>query len=294
MKRILVTGSEGFIGKSLCKKLGQSPEKFDIFTLDIVGNGHNHTCADITLDDLSGAFKQVNPEVVVHLAGNVSVSFSVSNPLEDFNLNAKGTLAVLLATKDTACKNFVYVTSGGAIYDSTVLMPLNENSPIKPISPYGLSKLFAEGYVRVLSEARQAGWSSLAFSNVYGSVSDQKQGVIFRFWDDIRNGRRPTIFGEKASRDFIHVDDAVSALIKAIEKPVNTRLNISSNTSTKLVDLLIEIQKIMNSNLIPIIKELPHAEVEWSQLDNRKAQQLLAWTPVVDLNNGLKRSLQID
>lgn len=294
MKRILVTGSEGFIGKSLCKELSQLPEQFEIFTLDKVGNGRNHTCADITLDDLSGTFKQVNPEVVVHLAGNVSVSYSVSNPLEDFNLNAKGTLAVLLASKDTKCKNFVYVTSGGAIYDSSVPMPLNENSRVNPISPYGLSKLFAEGYVRVLSEARQSGWSSLAFSNVYGSVSDQKQGVIFRFWDDIRNGRRPTIFGEKASRDFIHVDDAVSALTKAIEKPVNTRLNISSNTSTTLADLLIEIQKIMNSNLIPIIKELPRAEVEWSHLDNGKAQQLLAWTPVVDLKNGLKRSLQID
>jgi UDP-glucose 4-epimerase len=289
-----VTGSEGFIGKSLCKKLGQSPEKFDVFTLDIVGNGCNHTCADITLDNLSDTFREVNPDVVVHLAGNVSVSFSVSNPLEDFNLNAKGTLAVLLATKDTACKNFVYVTSGGAIYDSSIPIPLNENSPINPISPYGLSKLLAEGYVRVLSEARQSGWCSLAFSNVYGSVSDQKQGVIFRLWDDIRNGIRPTIFGEKASRDFIHVDDAVSALIKAIEKPVNARLNISSNTSTKLVDLLIEIQKIMNSNLIPIIQELPHAEVEMSQLDNAKAKQLLAWIPVVDLKNGLRRSLQID
>jgi UDP-glucose 4-epimerase len=84
-----VTGSEGFIGKSLCKQLSQLPEKFDIFTLDKVGNGHNHTRADITLDDLSDTFRQINPEVVVHLAGNVSVSFSVSNPLEDFNLNAK-------------------------------------------------------------------------------------------------------------------------------------------------------------------------------------------------------------
>ena len=92
----------------------------------------------------------------------------------------------------------------------------------------------------------------------------------------------------------MHVDDAVSALMKVIEKPVNTRLNISSNTSTKLVDLLIEVQKIMNSNLIPIIQELPQTEVELSQLDNLKAQQLLAWIPVVDLKNGLKRSLKID
>ena len=289
-----MTGSEGFIGKSLCKQLSQFPEKFDIFTLDKVGNGHNHICADITLDDLSDTFKQVNPEVVVHLAGNVSVSFSVTNPLDDFNLNAKGTLAVLLATKDTASKNFVYVTSGGAIYDSYLPMPLNESSPINPISPYGLSKLFAEGYVRVLSEARQSGWSSLAFSNVYGSVLDQKQGVIFKLWNDIKNDIRPTIYGENAARDFIHVDDAVSALIKAIDRPVNTRLNISSNTSTKLVDLLLEIQKIMKSNLIPIIQELPAAEVELSQLDNTKAQELLAWIPLVDLKNGLKQSLQVE
>ena len=90
------------------------------------------------------------------------------------------------------------------------------------------------------------------------------------------------------------MDDAVSALIKAIDRPVNTRLNISSNTSTKLVDLLLEIQKIMKSNLIPIIQELPATEVELSQLDNTKAQQLLAWVPLVDLKNGLKRSLQVE
>ena len=118
---------------------------------------------------------------------------------------------------------------------------------------YGISKFVGEGYVRVLSEARRSEWSSLAISNVYGSVKIQKQGVVYRFWNDIQNGISPTVFGASVARDFIHIDDVVGALIKVIEKPVNCRINISSNTSTKLLDLLGEIINIMGSDTSPII-----------------------------------------
>jgi len=264
---------------------------YETFTLDKNGSGHNHVRADIALDDFSTSVQKINPEVVIHLAGNVSVPFSIKSPLEDFNVNAKGTLNLLLSLESTVCHNFIFVTSGGAIYDSNSPMPLSEMSPIKPISPYGLSKHVAEGYVRVLSELRQSNWSSLALSNVYGSIKDQKQGVIYRFWDDIIRGTSPRIFGIGASRDFIHIDDVVSAMIKAIENPVNTRLNISSNISTRLEDLLKLIQEIMDSDLKPEILDLPQAEIAVSQLNNTKAQQLLGWNPTVDLKSGLRSSL---
>jgi UDP-glucose 4-epimerase len=170
-------------------------------------------------------------------------------------------------------------------------MPFSETSPINPISPYGLSKYVAEGYVRVLSELRHSNWSSLALSNVYGSINDQKQGVVYRFWDDITKGVSPKIFGIDATRDFIHIDDVVSALIKVIENPVNTRLNISSNISTRLEDLLNSIQEIMGSNLKPEILNLPRAEIAVSQLNNSKAQELLGWNPTIGLEIGLRRSL---
>lgn len=292
LKRILVTGSEGFIGKALCKQLSQMEEMYEIFTLDRSGSGVNHICADITKESFCTIVQQINPEVVVHLAGNVSVNHSLKFPMDDFDVNAKGTLSLLLAIESTDCSNFVFVTSGGAIYDSKGPMPLNEMSAVNPISPYGLSKYFAEGYVRVLCELKKLAWTSLALSNVYGSVKDQKQGVIFRFWDDITHGIEPTIFGRDAARDFIYIDDVVKALIMVIEKPVNTRINISSNTSTKLVDLLLTIQEMMKTNLKPKILDLPKAEVAVSQLDNSKARHLLGWEPSTKLNSGLKKSLE--
>ena len=293
MKRVLITGSEGFIGKSLCDELSQHKESYEVFTLSRSAGQVRHIRADITVDNLAPEIRDINPEVIVHLAGNVSVPFSIKYPLEDFNINARGTLAVLLASEHTDCKNFIFVTSGGAIYDSKAPSPLTEFSPVNPISPYGLSKYIAEGYVRVLSEARKSDWSSLALSNAYGSVKIQKRGVIYRFWDDITNGISPTIFGAEVSRDFIHIDDVVDAIIKVIEKPVNSRLNISSNTSTKLVDLLAEMQRIMGSSLKPIIRDLPLGEVGASQLSNKRAQELLNWVPRVDLFNSLKEILPV-
>ncbi len=293
MKRVLITGSEGFIGKSLCNQLSQHKENYEVFTLSRSPGQVRHICADITVDNLAPRIRDINPEIIIHLAGNVSVPFSIKYPLEDFNINARGTLAVLLASEQTDCKNFIFVTSGGAIYDSKAPLPLTEFSPINPISPYGLSKYIAEGYVRVLSEARKSEWSSLALSNAYGSVKIQRQGVIYRFWDDISNGIKPTIFGAEVSRDFIHIDDVVNALIKVIEKPVNSRLNISSNTSTKLVDLLAEMQCIMGSSLEPLIQDSSLGEVGASQLCNKRAQELLSWAPRMDLFSCLKDILSV-
>lgn len=294
LKKILVTGSGGFIGKSLCNRLNQYKDYYDVFTLDRSVGGIRHIQADITSDDLSKKIRTINPDVIVHLAGNVSVPFSVKNPLDDFNVNARGTLAVLLGSEHTDCRNFIFVTSGGAIYDSTAGLPLTEESPINPISPYGLSKYIAEGYVRVLSEGRVSGWSSLALSNTYGSVKMLKRGVIYKFWKDISNGIAPTIFGAEVSRDFIHIDDVVDALIKVIETPVNTRLNISSNTSTKLVDLQAEMQQILGSNFKPVIFDVPLGEVGVSELSNKKAQELLNWKPQVDLFWGLRNAISVN
>jgi UDP-glucose 4-epimerase len=294
LKRVLITGSEGFIGKSLCGQLSQHKESYEVFTLSRSAGQVRHIRADITVDNLVPEISDINPEIIVHLAGNVSVPFSIKYPLEDFNVNARGTLAVLAASEHTDCNNFVFVTSGGAIYDSKAPSPFTEFSPINPISPYGLSKYIAEGYVRILNEARKSEWSSLALSNAYGSVKIQKQGVIYRFWDDISNGINPTIFGADVSRDFIHIDDVVDAIIKVIEKPVNSRLNISSNTSTKLVDLLAEMQCIMGSSFKPIIQDLPLGEVGTSQLSNKRARELLNWAPRVDLFSSLKDILSVN
>ena len=177
------------------------------------------------------------------------------------------------------------VIGGAGFIGSHLVDDLIESSEFNKVSV--LDNFFL-GDLDNLSEARKSEWSSLALSNAYGSVKIQKQGVIYRFWEDISKGINPTIFGAEVSRDFIHIDDVVSALIKVIDKPVNSRLNISSNTSTKLVDLLAEMQCIMGSSLKPIIQDSLLGEVGASQLSNKRAQELLNWVPRVDLFSSLK------
>lgn len=290
--RVLVTGSEGFIGKSLRSAIAKNYPNFNLFTIDINGIGQKHFNIDLNSKELPKVISNINPHVVVHLAGNVSVEKSIYDPQADFENNLRGTLMLLLALCETKIRSFVYINSGGAIYDQNAPRPFREDSPVLPISPYGISKLSAEAYVRVFCERQNVGWTSLAISNCYGKVQEQFSGVMHQFWKCIQLGKSPVIHGMEMTRDFIHVSDVISAIILAMETPVNTRLNISSNTSTRLIDLFDMMKEILNVDVIPIVLPGQHGHLTSSQLDNTKAQLLLSWRPIVTLQEGLRSSLQ--
>jgi len=289
--KVLITGSEGFIGKTLVWHLKQERFDCEIFTLDIQGQGSKHTCIDLNDEILPKIISKIDPNVVIHLAGNVSVSRSISDPMADFEMNLRGTLKLLLALQNTSCRNFVYTTSGGAIYASDAPQPHHEESATNPISPYGISKLASESYVRVLCKQSNIDWTALAISNCYGKVQQQRAGVIYEMWKGIQEGVPPLIRGRDSSRDFIHVSDVISAIVLAMQTPANSRLNISSNVSTKLADLLLHMQKILGTNLEPKFSENELGHIHQSQLDNTKAKLLLGWSPLVNLETGLLLSL---
>lgn len=290
MKRILVTGSEGFIGKRLCKQLRILNYKYTLFTLDRIGTGVNHTVVDITSNSLESEILRINPDIIIHLAGNVSVKFSIENPLADFQVNALGTLAVVSSALKTKCSNFLYLTSGGAIYNSSERFPFTEDSPTKPKSPYGLSKLIGEQYLDLLA-TEGLNWTSLAVSNCYGSVYEQKQGVIYSMWRDLMDGVSPRIYGANVLRDFIYIDDVIEIILIACEKPSNRRLNVSFGTSITLSQLLEKIQMILHTNIQPIILPVSSRDVPTSSLDNSNARKFLGWVPKTNLDQGLRLSL---
>lgn len=285
--RVLVTGSEGFIGKSLVNYLRQHEPSYDLFTIDIRGSGRQHFKVNLNSAILKDVISQIRPAVVVHLAGNVSVELSVLDPLADFEMNLQSTLLLLLSLKDSQCKTFVYATSGGAIYDSFSPQPFNEDSPTRPISPYGISKLAAEEYVRVLCEQENIAWSSLAISNCYGALEDQRAGVIYQLWKAIQCGERPTIYGRDTIRDFIHVSDVVKAISLAIRRPINSRVNISSCSPTNISDLLQKIQQLLGTKLEPNYQVQLSGHIDQNLLDNSKAKHLLGWSPQITLEEGL-------
>lgn len=235
---------------------------------------------------------QIDPDIVVHLAGNVSVKFSVENPLVDFRINALGTAALVTSVLKTRCSNFVYVTSAGAIYGDSTESPATEQSPTKPLSPYGLSKLVGEQYLRLLAKNRM-NWTSLAISNCYGPINLQQQGLIFSFWQDINRGIRPKIFGPRVTRDFIFYEDVLDAILLTLETSVNNRINISSGVSHSLLQVFSMVKDIMNSDWEPEILPKHQNDVSESCIDNSLAKEFLGWSPQMGLFDGLKLSLEI-
>jgi UDP-glucose 4-epimerase len=289
MSRLLVTGSAGFIGRPTVvalRKLGH-----EVFTLDIHGDAKDNFSVDIVDADLEDIFQEVKPQAVIHLAAQVNVSDSFQDPIRDIEVNGIGTIRLVLASVKSGCKNFIYVGSGGAIYDSTTRMPLTEDSLENPVSPYGLSKRIGEGYVRILSEKYGTGWTSLALSNCYGPVLEHGRGVIFQFWNAISHGKKPFINGADVTRDFIYIDDVVRAIVLSIAEPINQRINISSATEVSLLDLYKNVQKVMGSNVEPEIRAPLFGDVLRSCLSNTKAMNFLKWSPEIDLADGLVRCL---
>ena len=289
-KRILVTGSHGFIGRALCERIRRDRPDFELFTLDRTGSGQNHSEVDINSEKVGSVFESIQPDIVVHLAGNVSVKFSLENPIVDFQINAMGTLTIITNAIKTNCRNFLYVTSGGAIYDPNSSLPLSEQSPERPLSPYGLSKLIGEQYLRILAREKM-NWTSLALSNCYGRVTEQKTGMIYSFWKSLSSGITPIVYGRTVSRDFIFIDDVVDALMIAIENPINQRVHISSGKSTAILDVLSRMQRILGTNVNPNIQDKVPGTLETSCLSNSLAFEMWGWKPKIDLGRGLILSL---
>jgi len=188
-------------------------------------------------------------------------------------------------------RKFIFVGSGGAIYDSASPMPVNELANTNPVSPYGLSKLLAEGYVRIFCQEFGIEWASLALSNCYGDVRHHKRGVIYNFYSCLINDDAPVINGAEVTRDFVHVDDVARAIFLAIGKTPNCRMNISSNSEVTLLELCKLVASVLGKEASPNIRELREGDVLRSRLDNSLAKKLLGWSPNVDLISGLKMSL---
>ena len=288
MSRILVTGSEGFIGKAAVTSLEAAGHV--VVTLDLrQGDGaRQHYVGDIRTIKLEEIFEKVKPEAVVHLAAQVIVTESFVDPMQDLEVNALGTLRIIQASIKSGCRNFCYIHSGGAVYDSDAALPLTEKSPERPVSPYGLTKKIGEGYVRVLSEVAGSSWSSLAYSNVYGPVTTHGRGVIFEFWKAVDSGEIATIFGKDVTRDFLHINDAVRAIVRAVEKPTNKRINISSGTEITLHELYKLISKQMQIEIAPKIELARAGEILRSCLSNDEALKILGWTPEITLESGIQ------
>jgi UDP-glucose 4-epimerase len=294
VQKLLLTGSEGFIGKKLRLKLRELG--YLVSTVDKISDTSGFPDVHFTLDladpNLKLKLGGLTFDVIIHTAAQTSVPFSMTNIEEDASANIISTINLLELASVCSCSNFIYAQSGGAIYSPESILPINENSITKPSSPYGLSKLVGEKYVSLMCHINGIQWTSLAFSNIYGSVAENPKGVIFEFWKRLSQNIPADVYGVNNTRDFLHIDDAIAAFIYAIDNPLNRRVNISSSIETSLGKVFDLVAKEMGKEQItPNFYSHREGEVFRSALDNRLAKDLLKWEPLIDLETGVRNSL---
>jgi len=298
-KKILVTGGAGFIGFHLCKKLLEFTPNLTIY--DNLSSGKLENVKDLpkanfVKGDILNLKKLCNVEkadLIFHLAAQVVVPYSMENPIEDFETNARGTLNVLeKARKDNARLVFA---SSAAVYGNPTKIPTPEDYDPNPFSCYGLSKVVGEEYCNMYVNQYGSDITILRLANVYGS---RCHGVISDFLDKINeNPAKLEIIGTGLqSRDFVHVSDAVDALMLSAvrENALGQTFNIGFGKTTKIIDLAKMILKILNLSDKTVITT---TNVSWKGdintiwFDISKAKKELKWYPKISLENNLKEMI---
>jgi UDP-glucose 4-epimerase len=295
-KRILVTGGAGFIGFHLCKKLSDSTHNLTIYDnlssgkVENVKHFPNVRFVKGDILDLKKLFSQEKADLIYHLAAQVVVPYSMENPIEDFETNARGTLNVLeKARKDDARVVFV---SSAAVYGNTTKLPTPENYGFNPSSCYGLSKVVGEQYCNMYSKQYGLDITILRLANVYGP---RCHGVIEDFLDKIsRTPEKLEIIGSGLqSRDFVHISDVVEALTLAAtsEVAVGETFNIGFGKTTKIIDLAKMILKILGLSDKTVITttNVPwQGDINTIWFDISKVKKDLKWHPKISLEDNLK------
>jgi UDP-glucose 4-epimerase len=300
--KILVTGGAGFIGHNLAIYLKRNG--FNVIVVDSfersTGFATNRLQEEnipvmrtsiMDMERISVLLKET--DVVIHAAAYVDVAESVEKPLMYFENNVLGTASIAKASSEAGVKLFVYLSSA-AVYGNPVELPICENHPAKPISPYGLSKLMGEEVVKLFS-AYGLKQVVLRLFNVYGPGQNAAYaGVIIRFLERVRKGLPPVIYGDgEQTRDFIHVDDVAEAVKLVLEKRcMDEVLNIGSGNPVKIRDLALITMRLCGVDGEPIhVGERP-GDIKHSYADISKARSLLGFKPRISLESGLRRMLE--
>jgi len=296
--KVLITGGAGFIGSNVADRL--IGEKYEVVAVDNLATGKIENLNekvkfyeyDIREKDLIGIFKAEKPDYVIHNAAQLSVRISVDEPLFDAEVNVIGGLNVFNCSKETAVKKVIFASSGGTVYGEQEYFPADENHPLNPISPYGVAKLTSEKYLNYFYNSFGMQYIALRYANIYGPRQDPfgEAGVVAIFSKKMLEGESPIINGDgNQTRDYVFVGDVVQANIKALRSNYTGCINIGTATETTVNELFQILKKISkNSN----IKESHGAAKQGEQLRSvlgfKKAKEILAWEPIIPIEQGLE------
>ncbi len=298
--KVLVTGGAGFIGSHVTDAL--VAKGHDVHILDDMSGGRRENLnSGATLHELdirtSAAADLVQDhgfEAMFHLAAQMDVRKSVADPRFDADVNIGGILNLMEAGRKSGLKKVVFSSTGGAIYGEPEFAPQDEQHPLRPISPYGITKLTTEKYLYFYQNAYAIDYVALRYGNVFGPRQNPHgdAGVVAIFIQRLMNGKTPVIYGDgKQTRDYVYVADVVQANLAGLDYDGSGVFNVGTSVETNVNQLYSiirdEVAPDVESNYAP-----PRTgEQQRSVLDYRHSQRELGWKPQVAVKEGLQQTV---
>jgi UDP-glucose 4-epimerase len=297
--KILVTGGAGFIASHVVDSFVQAGHQ--VVIVDNLSSGRRENLnpkatfyqLDIRSPELAQVFEQEHPDVVDHHAAQIDVRRSVAEPVYDAEVNILGTLNLIQNAVKHEVKKFIYISSGGAAYGEPEYLPCDENHPIKPMSPYGVTKHTIEHYLYLYQQNYGLRHLILRYANVYGPRQDPhgEAGVVAIFGKRMLKGEPITINGDgKQERDFVYVGDCARANLIGLERGEGI-YNLGMGIATSINEVFQCLKKLTGYKQEPVYGPAKMGDIFRIYLDASKARRELGWEPVVSLEDGLGRTL---
>ena len=309
--RAIVTGAAGFIGSNLVDRLlnrGHEVVGVDNLSTGSYANLRNAFATggtagefileriDVRSPDLIELVAAAEPDVIFHLAAQIDVRASVSDPRSDALTNILGTINVCEAARKSGTQRVVYAASGGSRYGPQTILPIDESQSVEPASPYAVSKLAGEFYLNAYAEMYGTAPICLALSNVFGPRQNPRgeAGVVAIFCEGLLRGREVTVFGDgTATRDYVYVDDVVDAFMRAAAAPLSVTgtFNIGTGSQTTVDEVYRVISDALGVSTPALYAPARTGEIHAISLDASRARRELSWCPSIDFAEGVSRTI---
>jgi len=298
--KILVTGGAGFIGSHFADHLIKAGHS--VVVIDNLSSGTTLNLPpeaefieiDIRHDKLDEVFRKHQFDAIYHLAAQMDVRYSVKYPLEDLDINIGGSVRLLELCRKFGVKKFVFASTGGAIYGEQDVFPAPESHPMRPISPYGVSKLSVERYMYFYHNEYQINGTVLRFANVFGPRQNPhgEAGVVAIFCSRLLSGEQAFVNGDGLqTRDYVFVRDVARMAVMALPLEGFQTFNIGTGIETDVVTLFDRLNELTGGKMKRLHKDALAGEQRRSSIDSSYATTTLGWKPEVNLVEGLDQTV---
>jgi UDP-glucose 4-epimerase len=298
---ILITGGAGFLGSHIVDSFVKKNLK-----VTVIDNLSTTTSSafvnpkaeliemDINDKNLKKIIQSLNPKIILHAASQISVSISSRFPMEDAKNNIIGSLNLLESITDFQKCYFIFISSGGAIYGENLESPVKETQLCCPKSPYGLSKLTVENYMKYFSESRNLNHLIVRPANIFGPRQNPngESGVVSIFANSMLKNQKVSIFGDGHDfRDYVYVKDVVNFVDQAIEKRVSGVFNVGTGLSVTTNKVFSDLAKILDYKKNPDYLPNRPGDIKGIRLDSTKALKEINWNPKTNFTQGLEETI---